>query len=109
MIQELAKESNGITQIGIYLAEVVALGGFVFVALKGVAWQLDSQMSAGPKRKRIKFLTSQFLGPSLGMVFFGAGFLAVPSGGIWGWILGGVMGYTGTLVAAWQHNRKKKS
>ena len=97
-----------VTQIGVYIAEIAALGAFVFVALRGMAWQLDSQMSAGPQRKKIKLLTSQLLGPILGLVFFGAGFLSVPSNGIWGWVLAGVMGYSGTLAAAWTHKKSKK-
>jgi len=108
LIQESIADSQLLVQIGAYVAGVLALGGFVWLSLKGLSMKLDKDMPPGKKRHRIKLLASWLLGPVFGIVFYKIGFLPVPGSEFWGLLAAALFGLFGTLGASWQHGRSKK-
>lgn len=103
MIQE-AVQSGGISTLATYSVEVLALGGLTWGAMKGFTIQLDSTMSAGKKRKRIKFWTAQLFGPLAAMGAHAMGFLVSPSAGLGGYVGAALFGYMATWSAVGAHH-----
>jgi hypothetical protein len=97
-----------IGDIGVYIAQILALGIFTWGSMKGITSQLDKGMGPGKARKRTKFVTAQLIGPLLAISAYGMGFLATPTEGVWSWIGAAIFGYAGSITASSTHNFMKK-
>ncbi len=100
MMQETQEVTKIASEAGLlaYVASVGVLGGVTLAAAEGVGRTLKT-MERFKESKRIKLLLAMVIGPGVALVAYGAGYLATPRGGPWGWAFAAVMGLLGTFVA----------